>query len=148
MSDLNPIEKLVLRILPLHSAIYQKSNGWIGHRVPGMPPNLLLHTVGAKTGEPRTSTLTYAKDGSAYLIVASNAGFARNPAWYHNLRKHPDCEINVGPKRLGVTARQITPDDADYGRQWQLVNKNNSNRYAGYQKRTSRPISIFALTPA
>jgi F420H(2)-dependent quinone reductase len=147
MSDLNPLEKLVLRVLPLHDLIYQKSNGWVGHRVPGMPPNLLLHSVGAKSGQPRTSTLTYARDGDSYLIVASNAGFARNPAWYHNLSKNPECEINVGPKRFGVTARKITPEDADYPRLWQLVNKNNSNRYSGYQGRTSRPIPIFALTP-
>ena len=95
----------------------------------------------------RTSALTYARDGDSYLIVASNAGADRYPAWYHNLRKHPKCEINVGPRRVSVTARLITPDDADYQRLWRLVNKNNTNRYNGYQSQTSRPIPIFALTP-
>jgi hypothetical protein len=47
-----------------------------------------------------------------------------------------------------VTARKVGPDDADYARLWQLVNKNNANRYDGYQKRTSRQISVFALTPS
>jgi F420H(2)-dependent quinone reductase len=47
-----------------------------------------------------------------------------------------------------VTARRITPDDADYQRLWQLVNKNNANRYYGYQSKTSRPMAIFALTPS
>lgn len=111
-----------------------------------MPPSLLLHTVGAKTGQPRTSTLSYARDGDSYLIVASNAGSDRYPAWYHNLRKHPECETNIGPKRFAVTARRITPEDADYPRLWQLANKNNANRYNGYQRQTSRPIPIFALT--
>ena len=146
MSNLSPLEQLGLRILALHDMIYQKTGGWIGHRVPGTPPSLLLHTVGAKTGQPRTTSLTYARDGDSYLIVASNAGAERYPGWYHNLRKHPDCEINIGPKRFAVTAQRITPDDADYQRLWQLVNKNNANRYKGYQSKTSRPMMIFALT--
>lgn len=146
MTKLSPLEQAVLRMLPIHDAIYQKTGGWIGHRVPGMPPSLLLHTVGAKTGQPRTSTPSYARDGDSYLIVASNAGSDRYPAWYHNLRKHPECEINIGPKRFAVTARRVTPEDADYPRLWQLANKNNANRYNGYQRQTSRPIPIFALT--
>lgn len=146
MTKLSPLEQAVLRMLPIHDAIYQKTGGWIGHRVPGMPPSLLLHTVGAKTGQPRTSTLSYARDGDSYLIVASNAGSDRYPAWYHNLRKHPECEINIGPKRFAGPARRITPEDADYPRLWQLANKNNANRYNGYQRQTSRPIPIFALT--
>ena len=146
MTKLSPFEQAVLRMLPIHDAIYQKTGGWIGHRVPGMPPSLLLHTVGAKTGQPRTSTPSYARDGDSYLIVASNAGSDPYPAWYHNLRKHPECEINIGPKRFAVTARRITPEDADYPRLWQLANKNNANRYNGYQRQTSRPIPIFALT--
>ncbi len=147
MSSLSPLEHAGLRILRLHDMIYQKTGGWIGHRVPGAPPSLLLHTVGAKTGQPRTTSLTYARDGDSYLIVASNAGADRYPGWYHNLRKHPDCEINVGPKRFAVTARKVTPDDAEYPRLWQLVNKNNANRYTSYQSKTSRPIPIFVLTP-
>ncbi|KAA1247232.1 nitroreductase family deazaflavin-dependent oxidoreductase [Mycobacterium simiae] len=149
MSNLTKFEQLVgAPLLRLHDTIYRKTNGRIGHRMPGLPPNLLLHTVGAKTGQPRTTSLTYARDGDSYLIVASNGGADRYPGWYHNLRKQPKCEINVGPKRLAVTARRITPDDADYVRMWRLVNANNANRYTGYQHRTSRPIPIFALTPA
>ncbi|WP_156690442.1 nitroreductase family deazaflavin-dependent oxidoreductase [Mycobacterium sp. Marseille-P9652] len=140
-------EQLTLRFLRVHDAVYRKTGGWIGHRLPGMPPNLLLHTIGAKTGQPRTNTLTYARDGDSYLIVASNAGARRYPGWYHNLRAHPDCDINVGPKRLAVTARPVGPDDPDYPRLWQLVNANNSNRYTGYQRRTTRPIPVIVLKP-
>ena len=71
-----------------------------------MPPG----SVGAKSGEPRTHTLSYAKDGADYLIVASNAGARRNPAWYHNVKAHPDLEINVGAKRFPVRASIIGPD--------------------------------------
>jgi F420H(2)-dependent quinone reductase len=146
MSKPSPLGQAGLRLLRLHDTIYQKSNGRIGHRLPGVPPTVLLHTVGAKTGQPRTMPLTYARDGDSYLVVASNAGYDRYPGWYHNLRKHPDCEINVGPEKFAVTARCVTPDDSDYDRLWQLVNKNNGNRYNGYQSKTSRPIPIFVLT--
>ncbi|MBV8861302.1 MAG: nitroreductase family deazaflavin-dependent oxidoreductase [Mycobacterium sp.] len=139
-------QSLLPTVLRVHGAVYQKSNGWIGHRMLGIP-SLLLHTVGAKTGTSRTAALTYARDGDDYLIVASNSGYDKYPAWYHNLRKHPDVEINIGRKRLAVTAREVTPDDSDYGRLWQIVNKNNSNRYEGYQKKTSRPIPVIVLAP-
>ncbi len=132
-------------LLRLHDQLYQKSEGRIGHKFPGVPPALLLHTTGAKTGRPRTNSLTYARDGDTYLIVASNGGSDRYPGWYHNLYANPDVEINVGPKRFPVTARRLTPDDSDYQRLWQIVNKNNRNMYNGYQRRTSRPIPIFEL---
>ena len=74
-------------------------------------------------------------------------GRPRAPGWYHNLRKNPNVEINVGPRRFGVTARPVLPDDPEYSRLWQIVNKNNSNRYAAYQKKTSRPIPVVVLTP-
>jgi deazaflavin-dependent oxidoreductase (nitroreductase family) len=148
MSNLSPLEQFVLvPFLRAHDAIYRKTDGRIGHQIPGIPNSLLLHTIGAKTGRPRTTTLTYAKDGDSYLIVASKGGDERHPGWYHNLRKQPECEINVGPKRIPVTARQVSPGDADYPRLWEIVNQNNADRYTGYQNRTSRPISVFALTP-
>jgi F420H(2)-dependent quinone reductase len=108
--------------------------------------SLLLHTVGAKTGISRTTSLTYARDGDDYLIVASKGGDPHAPGWYHNLRKNPNVEINVGPRRFGVTARPVVPGDTDYARLWQIVNKNNGNRYAAYQEKTSRPIPVVVLS--
>ncbi len=141
------VQKLALKVLSVHDIIYQRSGGWIGHRIPFAPPNLLLHSVGAKTGKARTNTLTYASDGGNYLIVASNGGANRYPGWYHNLKANPDVEINVGPKRFPVTARIVLPDDADYARLWRIANKNNSDRYDGYQERTDRPIAVIELSP-
>ena len=135
------------RVFRIHDAVYQKTNGWIGHRTLGVP-SLLLHTVGAKTGEARTTSLSYARDGGNYLIVASKGGYPKAPGWYHNLKADPNVEINVGPKRFGVTAKPVLPDDPDYARLWQIVNKNNSNRYKAYQKKTSRPIPVVVLKPA
>jgi deazaflavin-dependent oxidoreductase (nitroreductase family) len=137
---------LLPQVLRVHDTVYRKTNGWIGHRTLWIP-SLLLHTVGAKTGKARTTSLTYARDGEDYLIVASKGGDPRAPGWYHNLRKNPNVEINVGPRRFGVTARPVLPTDPEYSRLWQIVNKNNSNRYAAYQKKTSRPIPVVVLTP-
>ncbi|KLO27686.1 nitroreductase [Mycolicibacter heraklionensis] len=147
MAHLSLIDKVGVRALGLHSLIYQQTNGWIGHKVPGLPPNLLLHTVGAKTGQPRTSALSYARDGDAYLIVASMGGAPRSPGWYHNLKANPEVEINVGPKRLRTIAQPVLPDDPDYARLWRIVNANNADRYEGYQRRTTRPIPVVRLTP-
>ncbi|HET6735296.1 nitroreductase family deazaflavin-dependent oxidoreductase [Mycobacterium sp.] len=134
-----------LPLLMLHDKIYKGTEGRIGHKIPGAPPALLLHTTGAKTGLQRTNSLTYAKDGDAYLVVASKGGDPKAPGWYHNLKANPDVEVNVGPKRFRVTARPVLPDDPDYQRMWDIVNKNNANRYANYQKRTSRPIPVVEL---
>jgi len=141
------VRKAMFKLLRVHDMLYQATNGWVGHRLPRAPPSLLLHSVGAKTGAPRTNALTYAKDGDSYLIVASNAGAKRYPAWYHNLSADPDVEINVGPRRLAVTARIVGPDDADYDRLWRIADDNNGGRYSAYQKRTSRPIPVIELTP-
>ncbi|MCV7314975.1 nitroreductase family deazaflavin-dependent oxidoreductase [Mycolicibacillus parakoreensis] len=135
------------RLLRLHDTVYRSTNGWIGHRVPGAPPSLLLHTVGAKTGLARTVSLTYARDGADYLIVASLAGADRSPGWYHNLKARPEVEINLGPRRMAVTARPVLPDADEYARLWRIVNANNSDRYTAYQRRTSRPIPVVVLTP-
>ena len=79
---------MLLPLLRFHDTVYQKTDGRIGRQIPGMPPSLLLHTTGAKTGQQRTTTLTYAQDCDSYLVVASNGGDDKYPGWYHNLRKH------------------------------------------------------------
>ena len=138
------------RLITLHDTIYKASDGRIGHTIPGGPSNLILHTVGAKTGKKRANTLSYARDGDNYLVVASKGGDPKAPGWYHNLKANPNVEINVGPKRFGVTAKPVPPDDPDYQRLWQIVNnmRGNKNRYIGYQKRTTRPIPVVVLTPS
>ena len=86
----------LMTFVKVHEWLYRRTNGWIGHRMPGAPSSLMLHTVGAKTGQPRSNLLAYYRDGDDYLVVASNGGADRNPAWYHNLRAHPKIEIDLG----------------------------------------------------
>ena len=131
----------------VHDTVYQRTSGWIGHRIPCAPNSLLLHTTGAKTGLARTNSLSYARDGRDYLVVASNGGDRRSPGWYHNLMASPHVDINVGPRRIAVTAESVVPGNPDYDRLWRIVNANNANRYTGYQTRTARPIPIVRLKP-
>jgi deazaflavin-dependent oxidoreductase (nitroreductase family) len=133
-------------LLKVHDAVYKASDGRIGHRTLGVP-SLLLHTTGAKSGEPRVTSLSYAKDGERYLIVASKGGDPKAPAWLFNLRAQPDTEIQVGRDRIPVTATEIGAGDPDYERVWKLVNENNADRYEAYQRKTSRPIPVVALAP-
>ena len=130
----------------VHDAVYQRTNGLIGHHIPGAPDSLLLHTVGAKTGQPRTNTLSYARDGRDYLVVASNGGGDRAPGWYHNLKAQPRVSIGVGRARFAADATPVLPDDPDYRRLWRIVNDNNAGRYDGYQAKTARPIPVVRLS--
>ncbi len=138
-----------VRLLMLHDALYKRTNGRVGHRipVPGVAPFLLLHTVGAKTGKQRTNTLSYFPDRGDYLVVASKSGDPKAPGWYHNLKAHPDVEVNIGPRRLAATAAPVLADDPDYARVWKLVNEQNGDRYNNYQQRTSRKIPVVRLIP-
>lgn len=86
-----------VQLLRLHDAIYRGTNGRIGHRIPGAPPSLLLHTTGAKTSQPRTTSLTYARDGDAYLIVASKGGDPRSPVGTTTSRPTRTSKSTSGP---------------------------------------------------
>jgi deazaflavin-dependent oxidoreductase (nitroreductase family) len=146
LEELPAVKAVGIRLLKVHQEIYDRSGGRVGHRLFGTR-NLLLRTVGAKSGAARTNALTYARDGAGYVIVASLGGAPKSPGWYHNLRAHPDAEIQVGTRRIPVTARAVLGDDPDRERLWRLVNDHNDNRYTAYQRATTRTIPIVVLTP-
>lgn len=135
------------QVLRVHDAIYKASGGRIGHKAIGVPC-LLLHTTGRRSGQPRASSLVYARDGNDYLLVASKGGADTDPAWLHNVRAQPQVEVQVGRERANGTARIVMPGDPDYQRLWKIVNENNSDRYNGYQRQTDRPIPVVVVTPA
>ncbi|WP_406237493.1 nitroreductase family deazaflavin-dependent oxidoreductase [Nocardia sp. NBC_01009] len=134
-------------VLKVHQWVYENSGGVVGHRVLFGNPTLLLRTVGRKTGQERTSALTYGRDGDDYLVTASNGGSPRPPGWLANLKAKPECEIQVGRRKMKVVARPTLPDDPDYARRWEIVDKVNQGRYTAYQKLTKRPIAVVVLTP-
>jgi F420H(2)-dependent quinone reductase len=133
------------QVLRLHQALYERTDGRIGHRTIGVP-TLLLRTTGRRSGAPRTNALVYARDGDAYLVVASTGGADTHPGWLHNVRAKPDVEIQIGRERRKGTARVVEPSDPDYDGLWKIVNENNRDRYTGYQAKTERPIPIVAIT--
>ncbi|TWP33887.1 nitroreductase family deazaflavin-dependent oxidoreductase [Leekyejoonella antrihumi] len=122
---------------------FRENHGKVGGPFEGAPL-LLLHTRGAKTGQPRIHPMMYLADGPRYLVFASKAGADRNPAWYHNLLAHSTSTIEVGDRRIDVTATELHGADRD--RQY----AEQARRYpgfAGYERKTQRVIPVIALTP-
>ena len=128
----------------VHTLLYRLSRGLVGHRMPGMAAMLLLDHVGAKSGKARTTPLVYIEDGDAFVIVASKGGHPKHPAWFHNLRANPETTIQVGSRRIPVTARVAT--DPERERLWPEVVRAYSG-YEGYQRRTDRKIPLVMLEP-
>ncbi|GAA0842515.1 nitroreductase/quinone reductase family protein [Streptosporangium amethystogenes subsp. fukuiense] len=115
-----------------------------GGQVMGMSA-LVLTTIGAKTGIRRSTPVAWfpGPDGS-WLIVASAAGAAGNPAWYHNIAAYPDqVEIDVDGATVSVTATQLHGPGRDTA--WAQIAK-ASARFAGYQDKTDRELPIIRLT--
>ncbi len=132
------------RLMGAHARVYRLTGGAVGHRFPGAPPILLLDHTGAKSGIRRTSPLAYVDDGRDVVIVASKGGFPKHPAWYHNLRAHPDTTVQVGRDRRSVRARVATA--AERERLWPMAVATYSG-YRGYQERTDREIPLVVLEP-
>jgi deazaflavin-dependent oxidoreductase (nitroreductase family) len=135
------------QVLRLHEQLYKRTDGRVGHQMIGVP-TLLLRSTGRRSGATRTNALVYARDGDDYLLVASNGGADRHPAWLHNLRANPAAGIQVGRERQEGTARVVEPSDPGYERLWKVVNENNRDRYEAYQQQTTRPIPIVVVTPS
>jgi deazaflavin-dependent oxidoreductase (nitroreductase family) len=135
------------QVLRLHERLYKASDGRIGHKMIGVP-TLLMRSTGRRSGETRTNALVYARDGADYLVVASNGGADKDPAWIFNLKADPEVEIQIGRERRKASARILGPPDPDYGRLWKIADEGNHDRYSAYQKQTERPIPIVVVTPA
>lgn len=104
---------------------------------------LLLHTIGAKTGEPRLNPLAYLDVGpNQYAIFASKAGAPSNPDWYHNLLAHPDVTVEIGTETFPARARVATGEEREriWTRQKQVM-----PGFAEYEKKTSRQIPVIIL---
>src|SRR5580704_6942377 len=92
-----------------HRFVYHHSRGWIGANLGA--PMALMYTIGARTGQVRPVPLQYYPAGSdGILVLASNNGLPKAPAWYHNLKAHPDIDILVGRQRRRVHAEEVGPE--------------------------------------
>jgi deazaflavin-dependent oxidoreductase (nitroreductase family) len=104
---------------------------------------LLLHTTGAKSGQPRLSPLAYLTIDGKMLIIGSFAGAPRDPAWVHNLRALPKAHIEVGTDEYDVDVRELPLDERDnlYAKIVAVA-----PGFGEYQAKTSRVIPLFELT--
>lgn len=129
----------------IHRALLKVSGGRLGRTIVGMP-TLELTTIGRKSGEPRKVMLTAPIiDGEMIVIVASRGGDPTHPAWFLNLRDHPDVEVALqsGPKQP-MAARVATVEER--AALWPRVVAAYDG-YASYQRKTTREIPLVLLTP-
>jgi deazaflavin-dependent oxidoreductase (nitroreductase family) len=106
-------------------------------------PSLVLHTTGARSGEPRDTYLMYTPDGPGRAIVAGSA-FAqgRHPAWTYNLLAHPEASISVAGRRIPVRATLIGDDERDAV--WAQIERQWPG-YRGYERDSGRVVRLFRL---
>ena len=131
-----------LRVLgKLNVPLYRLSRGRLFGKV-GRAPVLLLTTTGRRSGEPRTAPVLYHRDGERIVVIGSNAGNERPPAWALNLEANPECQVEVGARRSDARARIAQGEERE--RLWQAM----SDRFGGfeyYRERTDRDIKVFVL---
>ena len=122
---------------------FRSNDGKVGGRFEGKTL-LLLHTIGAKSGQERINPTTYVKDGDRYVVIASKGGAPSNPDWYYNLIANPDIKIEVGTETIPVHA-EVTEEPE----RTRLYNKmaDMMSSFNDYRQKTTRVIPVFVLTP-
>jgi deazaflavin-dependent oxidoreductase (nitroreductase family) len=126
-----------------HAYVYDKTNGWLGGKL-GYPM-VLIYAIGAKTGLTRPIPLQYYTVGAeGLLVLASNNGQPKAPAWYHNLKAHPEVDIRVGRRKYRVRAEELGPERR--AEVWPAMRKQNPavDRYAA---KAGRVLPILLLRP-
>ena len=127
----------------LNVPVYRLTRGRVGGRV-GKGPVLLLTTTGRKSGQPRTAPVLYLADGDSYVVINTNAGNDKTPAWSLNLRAEPEAEVEVKGKRVQVRSRLAEGEErADLWRR-------HMEQYSGwdfYESQLDREVGVFVLEP-
>jgi deazaflavin-dependent oxidoreductase (nitroreductase family) len=129
----------------VHRLVLGVTGGRVGGKAFGMEV-LELTTTGRRSGLPRTTLLTSPyREGSTMMLVASRGGDDRDPAWFLNLRDHPEVTVTIaGQPPQPMRAEVAGPDER--ARLWPLITAAHSN-YAGYQKKTTREIPVVLVHP-
>ena len=105
---------------------------------------LKLTTTGRKSGKQRSVHLIYIRDGSAYVVTASNGGRQRHPGWFFNVRSNPQVTMQVHGTQVSAVAEVAGPDKR---RELWVQLLEIAPLYAGYEKHTSREIPMVILRP-
>lgn len=108
-------------------------------------PVVVITNVGAKSGKVRKTPLMRVEHDGSYAAVASKGGAPENPLWYYNFLANPEVELQDGPRRLPMIARELSGDER--ARWWERAVAAYPP-YAEYQTKTTRLIPVFVLEPA
>jgi deazaflavin-dependent oxidoreductase (nitroreductase family) len=127
----------------LNVPIYRLSRGRIFGSI-GTAPVLLLTSTGRRSGQQRTAPVVFLADGDRYIVIGSNAGNQRTPAWSYNLQANPDAEIEIRGTRKLVRAR--VAEGEERVELWRKVNEMYEG-FDDYDAKTSRDIAVFVLEP-
>lgn len=122
---------------------FRASRGKVGGQFDGAPL-LLLHTVGANTGQPRVNPVMYLPVPGGYAVFASKGGAPANPDWYHNVLAHPRVSAEIGTGTIDLLAGVATGDERE---QIWAAQKAAYPGFADYERQTSREIPVVILTP-
>jgi F420H(2)-dependent quinone reductase len=126
--------------------LYENSGGTKGTTLleTGLPVVIVTHR-GNKTGAVRKTPLMRVKDGNTYVLLGSQGGAPKDPAWVHNLRANPQIEIRDEAMVRPMHVREVT-DAAERDRLWKLAVAAYPP-YADYQTKTPRQIPVFVAEP-
>jgi len=131
-------------VIGTHVRVYRASKGKVGGSMGGNRLGLLT-TVGRRSGRPRTVPVTtFPQEDGALVIVASNSGQDRPPAWYGNLQANPQVHLQLGAEVKPMLARTATAQEK--AEIWPRIVAHAKN-FAGYEKKTNRDIPVVILTP-
>jgi deazaflavin-dependent oxidoreductase (nitroreductase family) len=143
--DIRPVGQSLIRVAArLDPFVHAWTRGRFGQLVP--MPFVSMTTTGAKSRESRTSAVIYFNDGDDVILIASNYGGTRHPAWYHNLKADPTAELRRANRSGTYVATEVT-DEAEHERLFDLGNRVYPG-YAQYRVRTAatgRRIPIMRL---
>lgn len=133
---------LIKALTPLDRRLLERTRGRYTILGPIGAPTMLLTTIGAKSGLPRTTPLLYARDGESLIVVGSNFGQQKHPAWTANLKANPDVVVTIGGKDVPARATLLEGEQAEaaYRRMAEVT-----RTYAEYRSRTDRQIRVFRL---
>jgi deazaflavin-dependent oxidoreductase (nitroreductase family) len=123
---------------------FESSGGARANTMRGMPI-VLLTSRGARSGKLRKTPLMRVESEGRYAVVASLGGAPKNPVWYYNLKADPHVELQDGPVRQDMVARELTGDEK--AKWWELA-VDAFPDYADYQRKTDREIPVFVLESA
>lgn len=107
-------------------------------------PLLVLTSSGAKSGEERRAILTYSRDQGDYIVAGTAGGSPTTPAWVHNLKEHPEVEIEAENRTFDATARIVEGDERDL--LW-TQHVSRLPHFAEYPQKAGRVIPVIRLTP-